>query len=949
MDYDQYWDYHPGDVVMTCDGYGGTVKEVTDGPVPGNEDYLVELHDGMGGGHYTSGQLTKGTNPRTAKEHEAIGVHLASEDYPELGDLLWNRPDPGRMTFAASRTAASEPDGQTEVRDTGQPDACSYCGSTQFANQTDNGRVRQATCAVCGGTMSAHPGAQWTPELIGDPSNHPSTAVDPASGASQSGGQAGINDLVDFDERVSKSAGLYTADGHGLSHVYRGVHGDNAAAAAEAHRKGELGHGMHGRGIYTTSSPDLAMSYAQAHMGDHTGVFMHGQIRPDANVAHLDEVPRRKREQGGAADWARDQGHDVLTDGANTHIVVNPRAVTWDPKNYDLGEAYRKFNRYGDDYGDGPEDLHRTAAADGPDWCTWRKAAQCTFPNDRNNSLLAEPQVRGICPWDTRWEQQVCPISEPGPGSGVSRKASLGRMAADDDYRMQHQAPDAEFGAPLHDVTQGSRIFPHDFHEHPEWYHGGEPHDHESMSAIRRAHGFPDKKVTVYRALPAEHAHKGIRPGDWVSTSKTYARTHGRQSDSQHDWPVISAKVPAKHLHTEGDINEWGYGGPDTVHGGVAYKGGHHQEVRQRADGSIRQVVRRAPGAEKSRAEQLTQHGITFSHYKPNQHGEGNHDVVAYDKDENWAGHVRADNQGNVQEVEISPEHRHLPLEEHMRSMLPKSSSSIQSGAHQAALEAKMAGIPAGPCESCEGKGKISWTDEDPDWKGDPDENPGKTFVHPCDDCGGSGHQEAVSDEELARQERENQQRQEQERKRDRQNLAAHIESAHGERDDLQPPSREETEDCPWNCPLRREYSRNSLAEAARRSREREGKPKTAMARVAAQMREALGPNSASRPASPVPAHRTAALLDLYHRTTPEAAAAIHRDKAMHAKENTGETYWSTFRGDEPGAQAQGYGEGVVHIRVPEHAAELEDEFPSGEEHYRVHPRNLQPHHFVED
>lgn len=68
----------------------------------------------------------------------------------------------------------------------------------------------------------------------------------------------------------------------------------------------------------------------------------------------------------------------------------------------------------------------------------------------------------------------------------------------------------------------------------------------------------------------------------------------------------------------------------------------------------------------------------------------------------------------------------------------------------------------------------------------------------------------------------------------------------------------------------------------------------------------------------------------------------------MRSKENTGETYWSTFRGDEPDAQAHGYGAGTVHIRVPHHLAEIEDEFPSGEEHYRVHPSKIEPHHFVE-
>lgn len=707
MDYDQYWDYHPGDRVMTCDGYPGVVKEVLDGPVPGNEDYLVELDNGMGGGHYTSGMLTKGTNPRTAKEHEAAGMHLASEDYPELGELLWERPDPGKMTF----TAASEPNGATEVRDTDQPDACSYCGSTKFTDQTDNGRVRQATCAICGGTMSAHPGAQWTPELIGDPSNHPSTAVDPTSGASTAGGQAGINDLIDFDERVSKSSALHEA-AQGLSWDEIGERHPHVYGDEEVH--GEEAEGADGLGIGDAAN-QLAHDRPEDPNAENSSVhdltFHHEHVRPenidfathgrdDPRVSHAMEGYRKHPEHMPPLVLVHRHGVYQVADGHH-------RAEAAYKAGQDHVRAYVAYSPHPDEpFSDGSTGpyhdaephpgIRHTAAVDGPDWCTWRQASQCTFPNDRNNSLLAIPQVRGACPWDTRWEQQVCPISEPGPGSGVSRKAS------------------------------------------------------------------------------------------------------------------------------------------------------------------------------------------------------------------------------------------------------------VESGAHQAALEAKMAGIPAGPCESCGGKGKISWVDEDPDWRGDPDENPGKTFTHPCDDCGGSGRQEAVSDEELARQEREHQQKQEEARKRERASLAAHIESAHGDRDDLQPPTREETANCPWNCPLRREFSQNSLADAARRSRE--NKPKTAMARVAAQMKDVLGPNSASRPAPPVPAHRTAAAsLDLYHRTTPEAAEAIRRDKRMNAKEADGSTYWSTSRGDGPDSVTGGYGSGVVHVRVPEHLAELEDEFPDGEQHYRVHRDALKPHHFVED
>jgi hypothetical protein len=85
--------------------------------------------------------------------------------------------------------------------------------------------------------------------------------------------------------------------------------------------------------------------------------------------------------------------------------------------------------------------------------------------------------------------------------------------------------------------------------------------------------------------------------------------------------------------------------------------------------------------------------------------------------------------------------------------------------------------------------------------------------------------------------------------------------------------------------------------------------------------------------------------LDLYHRTTAEAAESIMCNRRMISKENTGEAFFSTRRD----RQATGYGEGVVHVRVPEDLAELDDEFPSGELHYRVDVRRLRPEHFVSD
>lgn len=73
--------------------------------------------------------------------------------------------------------------------------------------------------------------------------------------------------------------------------------------------------------------------------------------------------------------------------------------------------------------------------------------------------------------------------------------------------------------------------------------------------------------------------------------------------------------------------------------------------------------------------------------------------------------------------------------------------------------------------------------------------------------------------------------------------------------------------------------------------------------------------------------------IDLYHRTTPEALEAITASGTMTTRENTPEVYFSTV---SEGGHGDGYGSAVVWIRVPEDSVELDDEFPDGEQHFRV-------------
>jgi hypothetical protein len=176
----------------------------------------------------------------------------------------------------------------------------------------------------------------------------------------------------------------------------------------------------------------------------------------------------------------------------------------------------------------------------------------------------------------------------------MGRQDHFDEGASEHDWRMQHRPPDPtdDVGAPLHRIEE---VMP-DIHTHPHYYAYGEPGEAETISQIQRARGNPDAKVRVYRALPAEHAHTGFQPGDWVTTSKEYARQHGRQNDEsgRDDWPVIRTTARAGDLWTHGDsMHEFGYHGPSTQAAMPSFKGGRNQEVRQHADGVVRKVQRK--------------------------------------------------------------------------------------------------------------------------------------------------------------------------------------------------------------------------------------------------------------------------------------------------------------------------------------------------------------------
>jgi hypothetical protein len=83
--HEDHWVFRPGQRVMTVGRIAGTVTDVQSGPVGGAESYIVVLDDDLGGGAYSSSQLQ-------ALASLSITAAVASEDYPELTEILVERP-----------------------------------------------------------------------------------------------------------------------------------------------------------------------------------------------------------------------------------------------------------------------------------------------------------------------------------------------------------------------------------------------------------------------------------------------------------------------------------------------------------------------------------------------------------------------------------------------------------------------------------------------------------------------------------------------------------------------------------------------------------------------------------------------------------------------------------------------------------------------------------------
>lgn len=126
------------------------------------------------------------------------------------------------------------------------------------------------------------------------------------------------------------------------------------------------------------------------------------------------------------------------------------------------------------------------------------------------------------------------------------------------EYRGYHKAPmitGANTGDNLAD------IFPNDIYSNKavQYYGTGDKKmDTKSIQIIQSMRNNPDKEVTIYRAVPK--GVKDINDGDWITINPDYAKWHGESWVENGEYDIISKKVKASQISTNGDsIHEWGY------------------------------------------------------------------------------------------------------------------------------------------------------------------------------------------------------------------------------------------------------------------------------------------------------------------------------------------------------------------------------------------------------
>lgn len=423
-----WWSHRPGDAVTTVEGYPGTVEAVLDGPGPGNEHYEVTLDNNLGGGTYSSQEL----RPRTASKT----AEVATESYPELGDILDRKPPPPHSISAVEYLAGLL---------TGA-DAL-YGAVTALHKQADDGGDHSHSAMVAlpippeVASKIAVPGG-LPPEQM-----HVTLAYLPSPSPEQ---LAAAHDVVanhagmlgPIDASVG-GAGQFPAGEDGVPHY------------APVDAPGDVLPSLHGSLVTALEAAGVDVAHDHGFTPHSTRTYLlEGEPAPDPVEPTQFQIPSLVLAQGD--DWT----HYPLTGAGEQYdesAGEDPEADTTEDQFDQQLAASKEAGFWSGFFGNPP------ASGVNYDWCKFRFNQRCIFPKNLDVQKTLQtgqarwvPQMRGRCGRD--WNQQSqCPISEPGPNArqlGVAAKdprfAEVGGPMQDDDgwYVQTHRARSKSYPSP---------------------------------------------------------------------------------------------------------------------------------------------------------------------------------------------------------------------------------------------------------------------------------------------------------------------------------------------------------------------------------------------------------------------------------------------------------------------------------------------------------------------
>lgn len=184
-----------------------------------------------------------------------------------------------------------------------------------------------------------------------------------------------------------------------------------------------------------------------------------------------------------------------------------------------------------------------------------RLAGEVEARTTQSRLNLDSQQRRDNYPFDFRTYGYDRPAKSQTVDFG-NNKAMSQRPLTEFDYRDSHRAPSPQDNAAAHSMND---VYPDIYSTKGLQYYGtGEPFDRKTFQIINSLKNNPDKKITIYRAIP-DDINADINAGDWVGITPEYAKMHG---DSRFDgkYKILKKEVKASEIHNNGDsIHEWGY------------------------------------------------------------------------------------------------------------------------------------------------------------------------------------------------------------------------------------------------------------------------------------------------------------------------------------------------------------------------------------------------------